>query len=66
MWQERVGGEVADVLPYLAQVADRTGVDLKRAAGHKLVKNSNKRPPLRPGLPGFRARKKKSQPALTG
>ncbi|MEK8033805.1 nucleotide pyrophosphohydrolase [Ideonella sp. DXS29W] len=49
--QERVADEVADVLLYLVQIADHTGVDLKRAVGRKLVKNSKKYPPLRPGLP---------------
>lgn len=52
--QEQVADEVADVLLYLVQIADHTGIDLKRAVGRKLVKNSKKRPPLRPGLPGFR------------
>jgi hypothetical protein len=46
-----VADEVADVLLYLVQIADHTGVDLKRAVGRKLVKNSKKYPPLRPGLP---------------
>jgi NTP pyrophosphatase (non-canonical NTP hydrolase) len=52
--QEQVADEVADVLLYLVQIADYTGIDLKRAVGRKLVKNSKKHPPLRPGLPGFR------------
>jgi NTP pyrophosphatase (non-canonical NTP hydrolase) len=52
--QEQVADEVADVLPYLVRIADHTGIDLKRAVGRKLVKNSKKHPPLRPGLPGFR------------
>lgn len=52
--QEQVADEVADVLLYLVQIADHTGIDLKRAVGRKLVKNSKKHPPLRPGLPGFR------------
>src|SRR6478672_1996124 len=43
--------EVADVLLYLVQIADRAGIDLKRAVGRKLVKNSTKYPPLRHGLP---------------
>lgn len=54
MLQEQVADEVADVLLYLVQIADHTGIDLKRAVGRKLVKNSKKHPPLRPGLPGFR------------
>lgn len=51
MTQERVADEVADVLLYLLQIADRTGVDLKRAVGRKLVKNARKHPPVRAGLP---------------
>ena len=54
MLQEQVADEVADVLLYLVQIADHTGIDLKRAVGRKLVKNSKKHPPLRPGPPGFR------------
>lgn len=53
--QEQVADEVADVLLYLVQLVDHTGIDLKRAVGRKLVKNSKKHPPLRPGLPGLRA-----------
>ena len=49
--QERVADEVADVLLYLLQIADHTGIDLKRAVGRKLVKNSKKHAPVRPGLP---------------
>jgi NTP pyrophosphatase (non-canonical NTP hydrolase) len=54
MLQEQVADEVADVLLYLVQLADHTGIDLKRAVGRKLVKNLKKHPPLRRGLPGFR------------
>ena len=57
MLQEQVADEVADVLLYLVQIADHTGIDLKRAVGRKLVKNSKKHPPLRPGPPGFRVGK---------
>lgn len=49
--KERIGNEVADVLLYLLQLADHTGIDLKRAVGRKLVINAKKHPPLRPGLP---------------
>ena len=49
--QQQIADEVADVLLYLVQIADHTGVDLERAIGHKLVKNAKKHPPLRPGLP---------------
>jgi NTP pyrophosphatase (non-canonical NTP hydrolase) len=48
--QERVADEVSDVLLCLLQIADRTGVDLKRAVGRKLVKNASKHPPVRPGI----------------
>jgi NTP pyrophosphatase (non-canonical NTP hydrolase) len=49
--REQVADEVADVLLYLVQIADRAGIDLKRSVGRKLVKNSKKYPPVRPGLP---------------
>lgn len=49
--RERVADEVADVLLYLVQIADHTGVDLKRAVDRKLVRNDKKHPPVRPGLP---------------
>ncbi|RZL96441.1 MAG: nucleotide pyrophosphohydrolase [Variovorax sp.] len=49
--KERIGDEVADVLLYLLQLADHTGLDLKRAVGRKLAMNAKKHPPLRPGLP---------------
>lgn len=49
--QEQVADEVADVLLYLLQIADHTGIDLKRAVGRKLVKNSKKHTPVRSGLP---------------
>jgi NTP pyrophosphatase (non-canonical NTP hydrolase) len=49
--KERVADEMADVLLYLIQIADHTGVDLKRAADRKLVLNARKHPPVRPGLP---------------
>ena len=49
--REQVADEAADVLLYLVQIADCAGIDLKRAVGRKLVKNSKKYPPLRPGLP---------------
>ena len=40
--QEHIGDEVADVLLYLLQLADHSGIDLKRAVGRKLVKNAKK------------------------
>jgi hypothetical protein len=49
--REQIADEVADVLLYLLQIADRTAVDLKRAVGRKLVKNAKKHPPIRSGLP---------------
>ena len=49
--QSQIGDEVADVLLYLLQLADHSGVDLKRAVGKKLLKNAKKHPPLHPGQP---------------
>ncbi|MBS0467313.1 MAG: nucleotide pyrophosphohydrolase [Proteobacteria bacterium] len=43
--KERVADEIADVLLYLLQLADHTGVDLEQAVAAKLVKNSAKHPP---------------------
>ena len=63
--QEQVADEAADVLLYLVQIADHTGIDLKRAVGRKLVKNSKKHPPPRPGLPGFRVGKVAAQEVET-
>ena len=40
--KERVGEEMADVLLYLLQLADHTGVDLRDAVERKLVKNAIK------------------------
>ena len=42
--KERVGDEMADVLMYLLQLADYTGVDLAEAVEHKLRKNAIKHP----------------------
>ncbi len=42
---ERVGEEMADVLLYLLQLADRTGVDLEAAVARKLAMNAVKHPP---------------------
>ena len=42
---ERVGDELADVLLYLLQLADHTGVDLDAAIERKLRKNALKHPP---------------------
>lgn len=38
----RIGEEMADVLLYLVQLADQTGVDLESAIADKLVKNAQK------------------------
>ena len=42
--RERIGDEVADVLLYLVQLADRTGIDVEQAVERKLAKNSLKHP----------------------
>ncbi|MBS0608649.1 MAG: nucleotide pyrophosphohydrolase [Proteobacteria bacterium] len=46
--KERVGDEIADVLLYLLQLADHTGVDLEQAVAAKLVKNARNYPPKPP------------------
>lgn len=43
--RERVGEEMADVLLYLLQLADHTGVDLEAAVARKLRMNAIKHPP---------------------
>ena len=43
-FQARIGEEVADVLLYLLQIADHTGLDLNHAVEDKLVKNATKYP----------------------
>lgn len=40
----RIGEELADVLLYLVQLADHTGVDLQAAVQDKLLKNAVKHP----------------------
>ena len=42
--KERVGDEIADVLLYLLQLADHTGVDVEEAVERKLRKNAEKHP----------------------
>jgi len=42
--KERIADEVADVLLYLLQMADRCAIDIPRAVSHKLVKNAIKHP----------------------
>ena len=48
---ERVGDEIADVLLYLLQLADCTGVDVEEAVERKLRKNAEKHPPKHPEKP---------------
>jgi NTP pyrophosphatase (non-canonical NTP hydrolase) len=43
--QARIADEVADVLLYLLQVADKCAVDVERAAWSKLERNALKHPP---------------------
>jgi NTP pyrophosphatase (non-canonical NTP hydrolase) len=43
--KQHIGEELADVLLYLLQIADHTGVDLERAVHDKLAKNAVKYPP---------------------
>ena len=42
--REKVSDEIADVMLYLLQIADRTGVDLEEAVEKKLIKNAEKYP----------------------
>lgn len=49
--KERVGDEVADVLLYLLQLADRTRVDVEEAVERKLRKNAEKHPAKHPEKP---------------
>jgi len=42
---ERIADELADVLLYLVQIAEKTGIDLEQAADAKLAKNALKHPP---------------------
>lgn len=49
--QSQVADELADVLLYLVQLADHTGVDLEHATERKLARNASRHPPARPGLP---------------
>jgi NTP pyrophosphatase (non-canonical NTP hydrolase) len=44
---ERIADEVADVLLYLLQIADKCAVDVEPAARRKLEKNAIKHPPAR-------------------
>lgn len=42
---QHLGEEVADVLMYLVQLADRAGIDLEAAVERKLLLNARKYPP---------------------
>ena len=42
--QQRIADEVADVLLYLLQIADHTGIDIEQAVATKLIKNASKHP----------------------
>lgn len=46
--KERVSDEIADVLVYLLQLADHTGVDVEQAVERKLRKNAEKHPAKHP------------------
>ncbi len=43
-WRQRLADEIADVLIYLVQIADHTGVDLQQAVEQKIGKNALKYP----------------------
>jgi len=47
---QQIADEVADVLLYLLQLADHSGIDLASAVQRKLVKNAIKHPVGRPPL----------------
>jgi NTP pyrophosphatase (non-canonical NTP hydrolase) len=50
--QEQIGDEVADVMLYLLQIADYSGVNIEAAIERKLIKNAKKHPsPQRRTLP---------------
>lgn len=44
--REQIADELADVLVYLVQIADRTGIDLEQAVDNKIRKNALKYPSL--------------------
>lgn len=44
--KEQISDEIADVLLYLLQIADHTGVDVEAAVQAKLAKNAVKHPRL--------------------
>ena len=49
--QQHVGEEVADVLVYLLQIADRCGIDLEAAVERKIALNARKYPVPPPTAP---------------
>lgn len=49
---EHLGEEIADVLLYLLQIADRSGVDVEAAVERKLAMNALKYPPGMPDATG--------------
>ena len=51
--QQHLGEEIADVLVYLVQIADRCGVDVAAAVDRKIGLNAVKYPPGRPADPGL-------------
>lgn len=51
--QQHLGEEIADVLVYLVQIADRCGVDVAAAVDRKIRLNAVKYPPGRPADPGL-------------
>lgn len=50
--QQHLGEEIADVLVYLVQIADRCGVDVAAAVDRKIGLNALKYPPLPPAPDG--------------
>ena len=44
--QQHLGEEIADVLVYLVQIADRAGIDIEAAVDRKIGLNAVKYPPL--------------------
>ncbi|WP_110399138.1 nucleotide pyrophosphohydrolase [Sphaerotilus hippei] len=45
--QQHLGEEIADVLLYLVQIADHSGIDIGAAVHRKIGMNAIKHPPLR-------------------
>ena len=49
--QQHLGEEIADVLVYLVQIADRAGIDIEAAVDRKIGLNAVKYPPVHPAGP---------------